>query len=286
MRKLTWLWRGIEKVSGLAAIPAYWKHSCGAEFPLIRPHLRPTDDIGATYPCHHPRDHDCPRGIVQYGDGTFAAVCRHPHKLCDDLPLSPLEALVFTLDIGALVLPMADALCVRIQKLQVQTPGVWALGLSTSRHTRNQPVYLLVLARHADFRAALSALAHSCPTPFVAIAPTSNHLTVELHEILARRQSEFISMDERVGLSDDGRFVALEMTDADEITPTLVEQRHSVVEKYKRAFNYTVENICEDAAVNRSDFYKWMKGGLDDASIKSKRIQEALHTNPTLSIRR
>ena len=282
MRKLIWLWQGIESVPGLAAIPAYWEHFCGTDFPLMRPHLRPTDDIGAIYPCPHPRDHDCPRGIVQYGDGTLAAVCRHPHRLCEDVPLSPTEALVYTLDIGALVRPMAEVLCVRTQNLQVRAHGVWDLGLSTSRATRNYPVFLLVLSRHADFRLALRELALSCLTPFVVIAPTSNHLTVELREVLAGRLSDFISMDDRVGLSEDGHFGALEITGAGEITPTPVEQRPAVVEKYNIDFDYTDQLIYEDAGVHKSDFYKWKSGTLSDNSSKSKRIEATLRTNPKL----
>jgi hypothetical protein len=129
-------------------------------------------------------------------------------------------------------------------------------------------------------------LALSCPTPFVAVAPTCNHLTVDLREHLDRRQSDFISMEDRVGMSEDGRFVALESTDADEIAPTPVEQRPAVVDRYKREFTYTVDNICKDATVNRSDFYKWMKGKLDSTSGKSIRIEEALRTNPKLRTHR
>ncbi len=286
MRKLTQLWRALEKIPGLAAIPASWEHFCGTEFPLIRSHLRPTEDIGARYPCPHPRDHDCPRGIVQYRDDTFAAVCRHPHKLCDVVPLLPKDALVYKLDIEALVRPMAAGLCVRTQNLQARAHGVWELGLSTSRATRNHPVFLLVFARRDDFRSALRDLALSCPTPFVVVAPTGNHLTVELRENLARRQSDFISMEERIGLSDDGRFVALEITDADEIAPTPVERRHAVVEKYKGDFNCTDQGIFEDAGVHKSDFYKWMKEKLNNNSSKSKRIEETLRTDPKLRTRR
>jgi hypothetical protein len=286
MRKLTPLWQGIERVPGLAAIPAYWELFCGLEFPLIHPHLRPTDDIGRMYPCPHPRDHDCPRGIVPYGDGTFAAICRHPHKLCDAVPLAPKDALVCALDIGALVRPMAEALCVRTQNLQVRAHGVWELGLSTSRATRNHPVFLLVFARRDDFRSALRALALLCPTPFVAVAPTGKHMTVELREDLARHQSDFISMEERIGRSEEGHFVALETTDADEIAPTPVERRHAVVEKYKGDFNCTDQVIFEDAAVHKSDFYKWLKGTLGNKSSKSKRIEEVLRTDPKLRTRR
>lgn len=286
MRKLTLLWQGIESVPGLAAIPAYWEYFCRTEFPLIRPHLRPTDDIGASYPCPHPRDHDCPRVIIQYGDGTIAAICRHPHALCDTVPLAPKDALVCTLDIGALVRPMAEVLCVRIQNLQARAPGVWELGLSTSRTTRNHPVFVLVFARRDDFRSALRALALSCPTPFVAVAPTGNHMTVELREDLARRQSDFISMEERIGLSEEGRFVAFETTDADEIPPTPVERRHAVVEQYKSDFECTDQVIYENAAVHKSDFYKWLKGTLANKSSKSKRVEETLRIDPKLRTRR
>lgn len=51
MRKLTQLWRAIEKVPGLTDIPAVWEVHCGDEFSLLRPHLRSTDVLGHRYPC-------------------------------------------------------------------------------------------------------------------------------------------------------------------------------------------------------------------------------------------
>ena len=282
MRKLTQLWQGIESIPGPAANPAFWRQFCGSDFALIRPHVRATDDIGAGYPCPHPRDYDCPRHIVDYCDGTFAAICRHPHKLCDEVPLAPKDALVYTLDVASLVLAMADVLCVRTRNQQVRADGVWELGLSTSRATRNQPVFLLLFLRRADFEFALRGLLLSCSMPFVAVALTRNHLTAELGEDLTRHRSAFISMEDRVGLADDGRFASLEMTDVAEMAPTPVERRHAVVEKYKTDFNCTDQTIFEDAAVDKSDYYKWMRGTLGDKSNKSQRIEDVLRTDPKL----
>jgi len=282
MRKLTRLWQALERIPGLCDISAYWEHHCGADYSLLRPHLRVTDDFGARYPCPHPHDGHCPRGIVDYGDGSFAAICRHPHRLCEDLPLPPKDALVYRLDVDAMLRPIAELLCVRNQTLKLRGHGVWELGLSTSRTTRNHPAFLLVFAARDDFRSAIRDLALSCPTPFVAVAPTGARLTVAVRGTLDGRQSSFISMEDRVGLSEHGRFVALEITDSDEIAPTPVEQRRAVVTQYKRDFGYTVDDICGDAKVNRSDFYKWMKGKLDCNSGKSGRIEEALRTNPKL----
>ncbi len=282
MRKLTQLWQGIESIPGLSAIPAYWQHFCGAEFALIRPHVRATDHVGSAYPCPHPRDYDCPRHIVDYCDGTFAAICRHPHQLCDVVDLAPKDALVYTLDVASLVIAMADVLCVRSRNRQVRADGVLELGLSTSRATRNQPVFLLAFSRRADFEFALRGLLLSCFMPFVAVAFTSNHLTAELGESLNRHRSAFISMEDRVGLSDSGRFVSLEITDVAEMAPTPIEQRHAVVERYKTDFNRTDQTIFEDASVDKSDYYKWIRGTLGDKSNKSQRIEEVLRTNPQL----
>ena len=286
MRKLTLLWQALERIPGLCDVLASWQLHCGADYPLIQPYLRPTDDFGARYPCPHPHDADCPRAIVDYGDGLFAAVCRHPHQFCEDVTLSAKDALVHRLDIEAALTPLASALAVRMQGLQVRAPGVWALGVSTSRSARNHPVFFFAFSRCRDFRAALHEVALSCPTPFIAVAPTSGFLTVELREVLDRRKSDFISLEDRVGLSEDGRFVALEITDANEITPTPVEQRHAVVEKYNIDFDYTDQLVYEDAGVHKSDFYKWKSGMLSDNSSKSKRIEETLRTNPKLRPRR
>jgi hypothetical protein len=89
---------------------------------------------------------------------------------------------------------MASVLCVRFQAVQVRAHGVWELGLSTNPATRNYPVFLLIFPGRSEFSSALRDLALSCPTPFVVIAPTANHLTVDLREKLAQRQSHFISL--------------------------------------------------------------------------------------------
>lgn len=286
MRKLTRLWQALERIPGLCEVPAYWEQHCGPDYALIRPHLRPTDDIGAHHPCPHPRDADCPRKIIDYDDGTFAAICRHPHQLCDHLPLSQKDALIHRLDIEGFVRQMASALCVRPQSFTAKTSGVWDLGTSTNRATRNCPAFLLVFTSCRDFDSAVRDLLLGTSVPIVVVAPTMSHRTGNVREHLARRQCDFISLEERIGSTDDGQFVALEIADAEEIAPTPVEQRQAVVEKYNRDFTYTDSQICKDGRVDKSDFYKWIKGELKDNSVKSKRIEEVLRTAPSSRTRR
>jgi hypothetical protein len=286
MRKLTRLWQALERIPGLCEVPAYWEQHCGPDYPLIRPHLRPIDEIGAHYPCPHPRDSDCPRKIIDYADGTFAAICRHPHQLCDRLPLAQKDALIHRLDIEGFVRQTVSALCVRPKGFTARTSGVWELGTSTSRATRNYPAFLLVFTACRDFDSAIRDLLLGTSVPFVVVAPTMSHLMGNVREHLARRQCDFISLEERIGFTDGGQFVALEIADAEELAPTPVGQRQAVVEKYNRDFTYTDAQIYRDARVHKSDFYKWIKGALNDKSTKSKQIEEVLRTAPSSRTRR
>ncbi len=277
MRTLTRLWRALDSLPGLCDVPAYWEHLCGEDYPLVRPYLRPTADVGARYPCPSPRNSECPRRIVDYEDGTFAGICRHSERLCSTVEITPKEALIHQLDIEGFIGCMAGPLCIRAQKLRQRSRGVWEAGLSTSRATRNQPVFLLVAATANNFASGIRQLLFDSSGAFVALAPTSGYLTVDLQQILCRRQCQFVSLEERVGLDDQGNFVALEAAGSDEIPPTPVEQRPGVVEQYKRDNNCTAKAIHEAANVKGTDFYKWMRGELPDTSGKSKRIEEILH---------
>ena len=77
MRKLTRLWLAFDQLPGMAAIPAYWRHLCGADYAVIEPFLQSTDISGATYPCVGCASRDCVRDIVDYGDGEILAVCKN-----------------------------------------------------------------------------------------------------------------------------------------------------------------------------------------------------------------
>jgi hypothetical protein len=77
MKKLSRLWRAFECAPGLAAIPAQWQQYCGPDYPVVQPFLKPTDMVGAAYPCPDCRARNCARDI-DYGNGEIVAVCRNP----------------------------------------------------------------------------------------------------------------------------------------------------------------------------------------------------------------
>jgi hypothetical protein len=273
MRPLTQLWRALEAIPGLLDVTAWWEHSCGDEFPVIRPYLIPTDVFGHRYPCpRYPRDHECPRRIVDYGEGEFAAICRHSHQFCERIPLAPKDALIHAIDMAKFAGALAPALKIRPQKLREFS------GLSVAPATRNCPVFLAIVTSADQLQRSLHELLLSHPTPFFLLAPTSRFLTADHIRLLDRHKSRFASLEETVGVDGGGRFVPLQPASEEEPAPTPVADRQSEVSAYHERQGATDADIYRAARVHKSDFYKWLAGKLSDKSSKSKRIEEVLRT--------
>lgn len=158
MRKLSKLWQALECVPGLEALPAEWQRLCGEDFPIIKTHLKPTEVLGASYPCPHPTDSDCPRRLKQYPDGSFWALCRHPHGLCSDLEVPRSEALVHEMDVPGLARQLAEPLRIELQPITLAAAGTWGLGVSTSRSHQGKLVFLLLYSRSVDLAHAVRYL--------------------------------------------------------------------------------------------------------------------------------
>ncbi len=277
MRKLTRLWQGLERVSGLAAIPAYWEHFCGTEFPLIQPHLRPTNDLGSSYPCPHPRDYDCPRGIVDYGDGSFVAICRHPHRLCNDKVLSASDALVHDLDLASFFQSVAQALGLRWQQPALRFPGVWAIGVSARANTRSQPAFLQVQSRRSAFLQGVRRLLVEIDGPFLLVAPTEQFRDVAIQEMIQRRGIGFISLEDQIVMDDAGRLVALDPVSTDDehsVTPPVDRER--VLNAFCQKYDIPKTKAADQAEVDPTDLYKWVRNELPRNSKKSARIEVLL----------
>lgn len=276
MRALTRLWRALESIPGLLDVPAWWEHFCGDDFPVIQPYLRPTDVFGHRYPCpRYPRDGECPRKIVDYGDGEFAAICRHPHQFCERVPLTPKDALTQTLNLDKFTAALAPVLKIRTQKVR-QFCGLSEIGMSIAPATRNCPAFLAIVTSVDQLQRRLHELLLSHPTPFLLLAPTSRFLTADHLRLLDRHKSHFVSLEETVGVDDGGRFVPLQAVGEEDAQPTPVADRQAAVDAYRERHAATDSDIYRSARVHKSDFYKWLAGKLSDKSSKSKRIEEVL----------
>ena len=265
MKDLNQFWQSLERVQGLMAVPAFWEVYCGPHFDLVRPHLRPTDTIGGLYPCPHPSPGHCPRSIVDYGDGQYAAICRDPHKVCPDVPLDPGDVVVHELGVAGFSEVLAEPVGFRWEKPKVRGDGTWVLGVSVRPETRGQPVFLIVLPATPRFRAAVERLLFDVPGPFVIVAPTNTHRNVEVQEHLQRRGLSFLALEDVVGLSDGGQFVALDADcGSNQLQPTAVEDRPRAVKEFTVRHKCKVKDIQEAAGADEADYYKWLRGKIPD----------------------
>lgn len=277
MRKLTRLWRSLERFPGLAQVPAIWEAGCGADYEVIRPHLRPADFIGAIYPCPQPSVGPCPRRIVDYGDGTFAALCRDPYEVCPTVPLNIKDVVVQRLDVASFTRMLADLLGFRWQAPEERAGHAWGIGLSQRRMSVNQPVFFVAEFGPSQFRRTVLELLASVPGPFVLVAPTDDYRDVSLQEHFERRGISFVSLGEQVLRNEEGRLVTLEMSEiADGLRVTPVADRSRAVRDFTVKYRCKVADVQKAAGVDESDFYKWRSGKMPDDYAACIRIEEIL----------
>ena len=145
MKTLTRLWRSLEFIPGLMTVPAFWEAYCGRDFDFIRPYLRATDTNGGLYPCPRPGTGYCPRRIIAYGDGEFAALCRDPYQCCERVALTPREAVLHDLDLAAFLKAILRAVAIRPEEPKERRYGTWSIGLSGRKSSLNQPAFLIIV---------------------------------------------------------------------------------------------------------------------------------------------
>ncbi len=265
MRTLSRLWRSLETLPGLAAIAAYWEEYCGPDVSLVRPHLRLTDKEGSHYPCPDPWIGVCPRRIVDYGNGEYAALCGDPYQRCERVPLTRKDVLVQELDLASFSRVLAEPLGVHWRTPAKRGDGIWAVGLSNRRDSKSQPVFLAVLPETRRFEAALHRLLLSVTGPFVLAAPTGDHLTVEARELLQHRGVGFLSLEEQLLLDDSNRLVAAATgATEDNLQATPMEDRRRVVAEFLTSNRCKVKDIQDAAEVHPADYYKWLDGTRPD----------------------
>ncbi len=289
MKDLSRFWQSLEGVEALHAIPAFWELYCGPYFNLIRPHLRPTDMIGASYPCPYVgRNGHCPRRIVDLGDladGQFEAICSDPYQLCPDVRLTSKDVVVQTLDIGSFTRMLADVLCIRWQPPEQRAGGAWGIGLSKRRKSLNQPVFLVIESSQPHFRSDVLELLTGVSGPFVLVAPTDQHQDVNLQEHLERRGITFVSLAEQVQLDENERLVAVDPFKGVDDLPALVVARSTdgkvgrtagsteavaAVKAYLAAKAMTLTDFSIQAQMNERTVRRFLeKGEIQRASFKA-----------------
>jgi hypothetical protein len=274
----------------MAAIPAYWRHLCGADYAVIEPFLQSTDIPGATYPCVGCASRDCVRDIVDYGDGEILAVCQNEWRKQPDIPLKLSDTLLRQVDLTDFTRAIARPLGVRWQAPVEKGHGAWGMGLWTNEHGIERQVVLMLHAELDRFQNALHRLLAESPEQFILLAPTNRHKDLAVHGTLARRDISFQTLDACLGIDDAGRFATLQpgqfpfAAAEPPIEPTPVAERPGRVAAFCAKYGMTIKAILVTLNVDRRDFNRWRNGALSNTSSKSKKIDAYLRSAPSTKV--
>ncbi len=282
MRQLRCLWKTFDRLPGLAAIPAFWREHCGPDYAAIAPFLRPTGRAGYTYPCPNPIGEGCPRRIVHYANGDIVAKCEDPWQECGDVQLTREQTLAHELDVSAFTRAIAYAIGVRWQPPVKVRPGAWSIGLSGRRDSRDWPVYFLVSFDGQKFCFAIDELLLAVSGPFLVLAPTDRYYSVDMQQRLNARGVQFLALEDRVSVNEEGAFVASDpVAVSSDTSPTPVADRQKLLENFRTKYDCTVQKTADEAEVHIRDLYKWVRGEIKDSSKKSKRLEDVMRRGLT-----
>lgn len=270
MKKLPKLWRALEGIPGLLAVLEVWRQECGEDFHFAAPYLRPTDRVGARYPCPNSFN-GCPRRIIDYDDDEFAAICQDPHQRCERVPLTRREAIIHSLDLAGFLEPVLRGAAIRPQAMRPCAPGLWAVGLSEQPHLRNLPVYFLLAHSVGAFDTAAARLLLDVKDSFQLVLPTNKFRTVEFESRLRDHRAECLCLEEQLLVDEQGGFqwagVAETRAVAGSATgpvPRSVGSNEAVqaVREYIRARGLSLTEFSIQAGVTERTLRKFFKEGM------------------------
>jgi hypothetical protein len=220
----------------------------------------------------------CPRRIVDHLDGEYVALCQDPHQNCERVTLTRRDVLQQELDVAAFIKRIAGPLGIQRQIPVGREKGLWSVGVSEAPGTRGQPVFLALVTDTQRFVGLVQRLAFDQDRPFVLVAPTKRRCTVEVLEVLQARRSEFIALEERLGLAENGQLVVVgeKGEEGQAVAATPVAQRAAAVKSFTKRYKCRIKDIHEAAGVDQSDYYRWIKGTRPDEYSTCQAIERIL----------
>ena len=110
MQTLRRFWNALEQIPGGETDRLEWQQRLGDEWQLASRYLQPTNDRAHAVGCPSPGGDECPRTVIDLGDGRYRAVCQARPPLCEPLDLSARDIAIFALNRPRLFKDLAAAL--------------------------------------------------------------------------------------------------------------------------------------------------------------------------------
>lgn len=192
------LWRGLEVIPGMVAVPAVWRQWTGPDFvAACEGFLRPTCRPAQSYPC----ECGCSHRIVRHSAERIVAICQCDPWNCDDIRLTPEEATLWELSRVRLGRAICRALDIDARESEVDPEGTAQIGAFSARAV---PVHLIIAPGSDQFHHAVAKLAARLSDGFILFAPTSRYVDAECQEFLVKARAGFFDLESNFTLLPSG----------------------------------------------------------------------------------
>ena len=204
MADVSRLWRCLEDLRGLVAVPAGWRARLDGEFEAVHgAFLRGRPEAAASFPCPH--ECGCFHEVVRHDGGRIVGVCRCESWNCDDIPLTEEDLVLLELNWSRLGRALASAFGLDPKEAAFGVPGAMQIG---SFGGAGLPIVLSIQHEPGEFRAALTELAVRLREGFIVLSPTSRGCDVRSKELLASAKAGFFDLESQVALLPTGKLDA------------------------------------------------------------------------------
>lgn len=196
------LWRCLEDVRGLVAVPAVWGARLDGEFGAVRSsYLASRKERARSVPC--PRGCGCAHEVVKHDDGKLIGVCRCESWNCEDIELSDADLVLLELNVSKLGREIVQAFGCDAKPAKLSVADVLQVG---SFERTAVPLLLAIPHDVSGLCAVATSLAATLNGPFVLFVPTARFVTAESSAIC--REAKIVALDGNLSFSSDGKLCA------------------------------------------------------------------------------
>lgn len=188
------LWQALERIPGLAEVEGAWMALAGAEYPHLRPMLRPNGQRARSYPCLKTGGCGCAHDVVEHGPDDITAVCRCGSE-CESIRLVSRDLAVHELNRAALARAVAAA--VRLESDDVPVDGLHEtrrIGFHAPLAGFRYPIFLTIQADRDDLLHVVERLVAVVQSSFAILTPTRDLWAPACDELLRRRQALHLTL--------------------------------------------------------------------------------------------
>jgi len=197
-------WACLESDYCPSNVSAIWRRDLGAQFPAFSAaFLERRPEMTHVYPC--PFDCGCAHEIIRHSPNDIVAVCRCERWNCDDLKLRNEDIVLWGLSWTRLSRALCKCLGLDSKPAELGWSQTRQIG---SWSAAAMPVILTIQPESRRFRQVLLELVSRLQSPFILLAPTSQHLTAPCLELLARAKAGFVDLESQVRLLPNGTLQA------------------------------------------------------------------------------